>query len=228
MKWGVIGALEQEIGLVVKEMRDVRVTRHYDCNFYTGTIGVGGGSGEVPVTVAECGVGKIRAALAAHILIHEYGVSRIVNTGVAGGVGEGLEACDVVISREVIFHDVDKTYNMTYPYRYDFEADRELVKSAKEAVKKVTGKAAAVGRIATGDIFVNDPAVKDNIIKTTHPLCVEMEGAAIGQTAYMNGVPFVVIRSISDDAGESAQMSFEEYLERAAAVSAGIVLQMIK
>lgn len=228
MKWGIIGALEQEIELVVKEMRDVQVTKHYDCNFYTGTIGEGGGGVGVPVTVAECGIGKIRAALAAHILIQEYGVGRIINTGVAGGVVEGLKACDVVISRDIIFHDVDKTYNMTYPYRYDFEADRELVKSAEKAVKTVTGKAAAIGRIATGDIFVNDPAVKDNIIKTTHPLCVEMEGAAIGQTAYMNGVPFVVIRSISDDAGANAQVSFEEYLERAAAVSAGIVLQMIK
>lgn len=228
MRWGVIGALEQEIRLVVKEMRSIQVTRHYDSNFYTGTIGGGGGEGGVPVTVAECGVGKIRAALAAHILIQEYGSDRIINTGVAGGVDKGLKACDVVISSKVIFHDVDKTYNMTYPYRYDFEADKTLVMSAAEAVKKVTGKAAAVGRIATGDIFVNNPAVKDSIIKFVDPLCVEMEGAAIGQTAYMNGVPFVVIRSISDDAGEDAQMNFEEYLEKAAAVSAGIVLQMIK
>lgn len=222
MKWGILGALTQEIQLLVAEMENVKVKKHYDCNFYDGTI-----DGK-KATVAECGVGKIRAALATHIITHEYGADRIVNTGVAGGVGEGIKPFDVIISDEVIFHDVDETYNMAYPFTYRFEASGELVDTARAAIEKVTGKAAVVGKIATGDIFVDSPDVKKRIVEKVFPLGVEMEGAAIGQTAFMNNVPFVVIRSISDDAGDSALDSFEEYLEKAANISAGIVLEMIK
>jgi len=220
--WGIIGAMEQEIELIVGKMQDVTVTKHYDGSFYTGTIA------GVPVTVAGGGIGKIRAALAAHIIIQQYGADRIINTGVAGGVSDRLKTCDVVISEEVIFHDTDEHY-MTeyYPYRYCFQADERLIELAKKAVKDNTGASAVVGRIATGDVFVSDPEVKSRIVSAVSPLCVEMEGAAIGETAYMNDVPFVVIRSISDDAGETAQMKFEEYLEKAAAVSAAIVLEMI-
>lgn len=222
MKWGIIGAMRQEIELIVEKMQDVTVTKHYDSSFYTGTIG------GAPVTVAESGIGKIRAALAAHIIIKECGADRIINTGVAGGVSDRLKTCDVVVSEEVIFHDTDEHY-MTeyYPYRYCFQADKKLIEAAQRAVKDNTGTAAIVGRIATGDIFVSDPEVKNAIVSTVAPLCVEMEGAAIGETAYMNDVPFVVIRGISDDAGEQAQMSFDEYLKKAAAVSAAIVLEMV-
>jgi len=221
MKWGIIGALMQEIQIIVKEMENVAVARHYDCNFYDGTIC------GVRVAVAECGVGKIRAALAAHIMIHEYGADRIINTGVAGGVGKDLKSCDTVVSGEVIFHDVDETYNMAYPYKCRFEADGELISLAVKSIEEITGRDAVVGRVATGDVFVDDPEVKGRIVKAVDPMCVEMEGAAIGQTAYMNGVPFVVIRSISDNAGDSAMADFEKHLERAAAVSSDIVIKMI-
>lgn len=222
MKWGIIGAMQQEIALIVDKMQDAEITRHYGSNFYTGTIG------GADVTVVESGIGKIRAALATHIIINEYGAEKIINTGVAGSMNPALKTLDVVISDQVVFHDADLHYiTACYPHRYCFRADEKLIVSAERAAEGLRETNAIVGRIATGDVFVSDPKVKERIAADFDPMCVEMEGAAIGETAYMNGKPFVVIRTISDDAGGEAQMSFDEYMEKAAAVSSTIVLKMI-
>ena len=225
MKWGIIAAMEAELALILAAMEVEREETAYGTTFYDGRI-----NGR-PVAAVCCGIGTINAAASASVLIRELGVTALVNIGVAGSTGGELGLLDVVLSSEVVFHDADITFMKDYyPYRESYPADSGLIALAEKSIAGMGGRAFnyAVGRVATGDVFVNDPARKRDIINRLSPLCVEMEGAAIGQIAYMSGRPFLVIRSLSDDSGEGAQLSFESFLEEAAKNAAGIVLRMIE
>jgi len=224
MTWGIIAAMDAELALILESMKIESGKTVYGVQFHIGKIN------GVNVAAVCCSIGTINAAACASVLIREFGATAVVNIGVAGSTCDELDILDVIISDEVVFHDADtwiiKKY---YPYRESFHADQNLIRMAEESIAKMEARGFSykVGRIATGDMFVNNLAVKDDIVERHNPLCVEMEGAAIGQIAYMSGVPFLVIRSLSDKSDGSAHISFESFLEKAAKNSAGIVLGMI-
>lgn len=224
MRWGIIAAMDAELELILAAMQTEHVTKAYGVEFNIGRIG---GSRVVAVCSS---VGTINAAACASVLAREMEVDAIVNIGVAGGADSELDVLDVAVSSEVVFHDSQSEILVKYyPYRESFTADTGLIALAEQSIAGLPerGFNYKIGRIATGDVFVSDPALKAKITAEHAPLCVEMEGAAIGQVAYMSGLPFLVIRSISDRSDGEAKVSFDQFLPRAAKNSAGIVLGMI-
>jgi adenosylhomocysteine nucleosidase len=167
------------------------------------------------VVLVKCGIGKVNAAIGAQILCDLFGVTHIVNTGIAGSLCVQQDIGDMVISSDVWHHDFD-CVAFGYPMckipgmPQSFAADEKLIALAKNAAEQ-TGSNVRIGRVASGDQFVADPQLKEQIISRTQALCTEMEGAAIAQTAYRNGVPFVILRCISDKADNSAEMDYPSF-----------------
>jgi adenosylhomocysteine nucleosidase len=227
---GIIGAMEDEITLLKGALTSISVSRWAGTEFYAGLLG--GRS----VVLARSRVGKVSAAICAQILVDRYSVRGIINTGCAGGLYEKLEMGDVVVSSELVQHDVDVSPAGNYTpghipgfSRVFIEADTYLAEAARAACEKVLkGHKAYVGRIASGDKFVADAAAKDWIWRTFRAYCVEMEGAAIAQACALNQVPFVAIRSISDKADKELTVFFDEFVKLAADNSCKVVLEMLR
>lgn len=215
-KLGIIGAMQVEVETLLGEMEDKTTLEKAGSTFYEGTLE------GLPVVVVQCGVGKVNAALCVQILRDCFGVTHLVNTGIAGSLSAELDIGDLVVSRDVMYHDFDCVH-FGYPYGQvpgmdvtAFPADDTLLGYAFAAAEAVNPGHTKVGRVASGDQFVADSGVKQKIIENTHGLCTEMEGAAIAQTAYRNGLPFVILRAISDKADDSAEMDYPTF-ERIAA-----------
>lgn len=211
MKLGIIGAMSVEVEALKAKMENTDVQIHAGSEYYAGMLE------GIPAVVVQCGVGKVNAALCAQILCSIYGVSHLVNTGIAGSLDAQLDICDLVVSEDAMYHDFTVTA-FGYPYGkvpgmdvIAFPADPALIKLAYAAAEAVNPGHTKVGRVASGDQFVCDKAVKDGIIANTQALCTEMEGAAIAHTAYRNGVPFVILRAISDKADGSAEMDYPAF-----------------
>lgn len=162
------------------------------------------------VTVCS-GIGKVNASAAAQQLISRFGAEIVVNPGVAGGMDTKVGVCDVVISSDVAHHDFDPQILLDYPpYASSFKADERLIKLAEESCKRV-GMKSFVGRIVSGEQFIADAAVKADIKARLDPLAVDMESSAVGHCAYVNKVPYVTLRCISDNANDEAGISFDEF-----------------
>ncbi|MCR5518176.1 MAG: 5'-methylthioadenosine/adenosylhomocysteine nucleosidase [Lachnospiraceae bacterium] len=184
--------------------------------------------------LCRSGIGKVNAAICAQIMIDCFGVDNIINTGIAGGLDPSIHVGDMVISSDVLHHDMDTTA-FGYPYgqvpRMDvlsFEADRKLIDVAKSVIEEACrDHKTFVGRIVSGDQFVADKAKKDFIRENFDALCTEMEGAAIGHCAYVNGVPYVVIRAISDNADDSAGMDYNTFEKMAIERLVDVIVKMV-
>ena len=223
VKLGIIGAMSIEVESLKNSMNDLSTVAHTGMEFYEGTLD------GLSCVVVECGVGKVNAALCVQILCDRFGVTHIVNTGVAGSLCNELDIGDLVISRDVMYHDFDCSpmgYAIGQVPRLSvlrFPADETLQRFALEAVEEVYPGHCLVGTVASGDQFVSSPQVKERIIANTGALCTEMEGAAIAHAAWRNNVPFVGIRAISDKADDSAQMDYPSFevmaADRCAAVT---------
>lgn len=222
MVWGILGALDREVALLRKEMTVTREVPAFGTTFLFGTIHT------QEVVVACCGIGKVNAAACATFLVLN-GCDRIINVGIAGAVGRGLSTLDVVISRELCFHDQDPIMLKYFPARQFFSADPDLIARCEAVCARpgILNGTYRVGRIATGDRFVADPVLKDAIVEACQPDCVEMEGAAIAHVACAAGKPCLVIRTMSDCADDAAQTTYDDFLERAADQSAHIILAML-
>ena len=168
------------------------------------------------------------------ILIDLFNVDAVINTGVAGAVAEGITVGDVVISSDALQHDMDCS-PLGDPIgviprmpESIFKADERLVKLAFDASSKVISGKTLTGRVVSGDQFIASKEVKDKLVKNFNGSCAEMEGAAIAHICYMNSVPYVIIRNISDSADGSADVSFVEFCKEAVIHSGKIVLEMMK
>lgn len=186
-----------------------------------GRVFVNGRLGGRDVVVVKSGIGKVAAAVTAQMLIDCFGVDCLINTGMAGGLDSRLAVKDLVVGAEAVQHDFDLTafgHAPGYLYGEDdatptvFRADARLVEAAVKAAAQVlpTPAKALVGRVASGDVFVEDSARKKRLVADFGAAATEMEGAAIAQTAAENGVPFLILRTISDLAEEHAHVSFDE------------------
>ena len=225
-KLGIIGAMDIEVAALKEKMSNKTVRTIAGSDYCEGKLE------GLDVVIVQCGVGKVNAALTAQILCSCFDVTHIVNTGIAGSLNAQLDIGDFVISKDAVYHDMDAT-NFGYPMCQvpgmpvlSFEADAELLKEAYEAADNAHPGHVRIGRIATGDQFVAEKALKEKIIANTGAYCTEMEGAAIAHTAWKNSVPFVIIRAISDKADDSAQMDYPTF-EAAAADRCAKVTQSL-
>ena len=215
MKLGIIGAMEQEVETLLSLLEERNTTTHAGVAFHEGRL-----DGK-DVVVVQCGIGKVNAALCVQMLCDFYGVTHLVNTGIAGSLDAALDIGALVISEDAMYHDVDVTNFGYVPGQMagmpaSFPADSALVNAAFAAAEAVNPGHTRLGRVASGDQFVCSDEQKARIIADTGANCTEMEGAAIAQAAYRNGVPFVIIRAISDKADNSADMDYPTF-ERIAA-----------
>lgn len=229
-KLGIIGAMSVEVETLKEQMTNMKLTSKAGMDFFDGELE------GLPVVVVVCGVGKVNAALCVQILCDCFGVTHLVNTGVAGSLCAELDIGDFVISESAIYHDFDcHIINPAYMVGQvpglsvrAFPADETLQKFALAAAEQVYAGHARVGVVASGDQFICQKEVKEQIIANTGALCTEMEGAAIAHAAWRNGVPFVVIRAISDKADDSAQMDFPTFEAIAAVRCAAVTKAMAK
>ncbi|MFR4162964.1 MAG: 5'-methylthioadenosine/adenosylhomocysteine nucleosidase [Paraclostridium sordellii] len=226
---GVIGAMEEEVEILKKKM-DIKETKKVaGMEFYEGTM-----DGK-NIVLVRSGVGKVNMAACTQILIDEFKVSALVNSGVAGTMDTKLNQGDIVISTDAVQHDFDTTVfgdplgeisrlGITF-----FKADKDMIDTAKKAAKNVSGLHITQGRVASGDQFVAGGEVANRIKENFGDVAaVEMEGASMAQVAYLNKVPFVILRSISDKANGEADLSYEEFLPIAAKNASTLLEEFIK
>lgn len=226
---GIIGAMEEEVAALKEKMQISGVLRKASMEFFKGTL-----QGK-PVVVVRSGIGKVNAGLCAQILIDQFDVKRIINTGIAGSLDARIDIGDIVVSTEAVQHDVDAT-QFGYPVgqiprleTFSFLADYDMGMIAKKACEKVNPDIHVfTGRVLTGDQFVASRAVKDYLKSNFDGLCAEMEGGAIAQAAWLNHVPFVIIRAISDKADDSAQMDYPEFEQQAIVHSVRLTEEMVR
>ena len=227
-KLGVIGAMTVEVALLKENMESMTVSTHAGMEFCEGKLC------GMNAVVVQCGVGKVNAAMCAEILCSGFGVTHLVNTGIAGSLNAELDIGDLVVSRDAMYHDFDSVhfgYEMGKVPGMDvvaFPADAAMTELAFAAAEAVNPGHTRVGRVASGDLFVARKEAKDAIIAKTGAFCTEMEGAAIAQTAYRNRVPFVILRAISDKADDSAEMDYPTFEAIAARRCAAVAMNLAK
>ena len=225
-KLGIIGAMAVEVELLKEKMENLTVTNHAGMEFFDGKLE------GLDAVVVQCGVGKVNAAMCAQILCSVFGVTHLVNTGIAGSLCAELDIGDLVVSKDAMYHDFDCVhfgYEMGRVPGMDvvaFPADETMIGYACAAAEAVHPGHSKIGRVASGDLFVAEKSAKNRIIEKTGALCTEMEGAAIAQTAYRNKVPFVILRAISDKADDSAEMDYPTFEALSARRCAEVTVNM--
>ena len=230
MKLGIIGAMTVEVETLKSRMQDLQAVNRGGMEFYEGTLE------GLSVVVVVCGVGKVNAALCVQVLCDCFGVSHVLNTGVAGSLCNELDIGDFVISTDAMYHDFDcHPINDNYAVGQvpgipvlSFPCDEMLRKTACNAAEAVHPGRWREGRVASGDQFICSQEQKAYIIHHTGALCAEMEGAAICHAAWRNNIPVVVIRAISDKADASSEMDYPTFEAMAAKRCAQVVQTMAK
>lgn len=228
-KTGIIGAMELEVEELKSKMTVSGIVKKAGMEFYEGTLG------GAQVVIVRSGIGKVNAALCVQILVDIFDVTHIINTGVAGSLNAALDIGDILISKDAIHHDMDVTIFGYQPGEVpqlgtrEFAADKRLMELAKTSCEKVnSGIHAIFGRVVSGDQFISGKEVKEHLIKDFQGDCAEMEGASIAHGAYLNQIPFVIIRAISDKADDSAEMDYPAFEKAAARHSARLVEDMVQ
>ena len=211
MKLGIIGAMRVEVETLVEKLENPISRTVAWSTYYEGKLE------GLDVVVVQCGVGKVNAAMCVQTLCNLYNVTHIVNTGVAGSLKAELDIGDLVVSRDAMYHDFE-VKALGYPHGkvpgmdvVAFPADEKLMTLAFAAAESVNPGHTKLGRVASGDQFICGKDQKDQIIANTGASCTEMEGAAIAHAAYRNGVPYVILRAISDKADDSAEMDYPTF-----------------
>ena len=225
---GIIGAMELEVAQLKSQMTIERVVTKASMEFFTGTLN------NVDVVVVRSGIGKVNAALCVQILADVFQVTHVINTGVAGSLNADLDIGDILVSKDALHHDMDVTIFGYQPGEVpqigfrEFKANEEMINAAVTSCKEVNPDInVRIGRVVSGDQFISSKEVKTKLIDTFKGDCAEMEGASIAHGAYLNKLPFVIIRAISDKADDSAEMDYPTFEKEAAKHSAKLVAHMI-
>ena len=227
-KIGIIGAMDIEVQTLEDKMQNKVQHTVAGMSFCEGTLN------GVNAVVSMCKVGKVNAAACTQILVDRFGITHVINTGAAGSLDAKINIGDIVVSVDAVNHDMDVRYcgyELGQVPGLDvmaFPASAKLRKIALEAVAQAAPDVNAYeGTVASGDQFVADQAIKNRVKQQFGALCCEMEGAAIAQTAYLNGIPFVIMRAISDKADGSDSENYDEFEAKAARHCAMIVQHMV-
>ena len=224
---GIIGAMDEEIQYLLEHMEDKQEVTVAHSRFIKGEL-----EGK-EIVLLKSGIGKVNAAMGTTIMMERFSPEAVINTGSAGGFSERLEVGDLVISSEVVQHDVDVT---AFDYEHGqvpglptfIPASDKLVELTAGAVKELNIQY-EIGLIATADTFMADQSkVRETREKFPQMIAAEMEGAAIAQVCHQYDVPFVIIRALSDIAGKESSVTFDEFLDQAAKNAATLIMEMIK
>lgn len=226
-KLGIIGAMDEEVSILKEKLEAKQVKTIASMDFHVGKL-----EGK-DVVIVRSGIGKVNAAVCAQILISVFEVDSVINTGVAGSLRNEINIGDIVLSKDALSHDMDATgfgYEPGIIPRMEesvFKADEQLLSIAKQVNEEVnTDISTFVGRVVSGDQFISDAEKKKYLVEKFQGYCTEMEGAAIAQTAYLNNVPYLVIRAISDKADNSAEMDYSEFERKAIEHTVKLVTEM--
>lgn len=230
MKIGILGAMEPEVKSLYEKLENSCIKKIGSITFYEGTLF------NKSIVIVKCGIGKVNASLCTQLLISNFNITHLVNTGIAGSMAEGLGIFDFVLSQSAFYHDVNVT---AFGYKLgqipgmdlEFKSDEKLLNTAKIAfeLSQISKEhKMIIGKIASGDQFISGGEQKAFIKKTFNPACVEMEGAAIAHTAIMNNIPFLIIRCMSDMADDNIKSVYNFNEDEAAKISASFVKDFIK
>ncbi|GAB6168889.1 5'-methylthioadenosine/adenosylhomocysteine nucleosidase [Clostridium carnis] len=228
MVLGIISAMSEELEILLKDMNVEEKTTKANMTFHKGTLG------NKNIIAVVCGIGKVNAAICSQILISEYKVDSIINVGVAGGIGKDIYPGDVVVATDLVQHDMDTTVfgdafgQVPRLDTFDFKCDEKLVKAALEACEEITEINTFSGRIVSGDQFISSVEKIQWFEKEFGAISCEMEGASIAHVCYLNNVPCVVIRSISDNANNGAHMDYEKFIPLGVRNSTTILKTMLE
>lgn len=225
---GIIGAMEEEVAVLKQEMNIEEVCEYASMQFYKGTL-----CGK-QVVIVRSGIGKVNAGICAQILADKFAVDVLINTGIAGSLDAAIDIGDMVISTDLVEHDMDATIfgdplgQVPRMDTFSFPADAELIKKAVAANEEANPDIKTfTGRIVSGDQFVSSSEVKEKLVKNFQAKCTEMEGAAIAHVAYLNKISCVIIRAISDKADNSATMDYPTFEKRAIEHSVRLVRNLL-
>ena len=226
---GIIGAMDEEVSKIKDSLENISIRKMASMEFYEGKLY------DIDVVIVRSGIGKVNAGICAQILVDIYNVSAIINTGIAGSLNANINIGDIVLSEDAVQHDMDAVafgYDLGVIPRMEnstFVADKELIEIAEKACFDVIKDVNVfTGRVLTGDQFISDKEKKEYLIEKFAGYCTEMEGAAIAQTAYLNNVPFLIIRAISDKADDSAHMDYPAFEAMAIENSVKLLKAIIK
>lgn len=213
---GIIGAMDEEVSRLKEKMQVKKVEKKAGMEFFDGEL-----AGK-EVVIVRSGIGKVNAGICTQILVDDFQVETVINTGVAGSLKNEINIGDIVLSSDSLQHDMDATgfgYKPGIIPRMEqsvFVADAQLIELAKKVNEQVNPEIQTfVGRVVSGDQFISDKQKKDYLVEQFAGYCTEMEGAAIAQTCYVNEIPYLVIRAISDKADNSATMDYGEFEAKA-------------
>ncbi|MCO7121152.1 5'-methylthioadenosine/adenosylhomocysteine nucleosidase [Ihubacter massiliensis] len=225
MKIGILCAGDTEVVPFLRMMKHCKATKKSMLTFYQGQLE------DIEVVALFSGVCKVNAAIAAQILIDTYGCTVIINAGTAGGIDEKLEIFDTVISTETAYHDVaDDILTEFHPWKDSiyFKADEKLLEAVKTVIAKGNlNNRVFLGRMITGEQFIENNK-REYIAAKYSPLSVDMETASIAHVCYVNGIPFISIRTITDTPDRSGISEFEKNCKKASQISANLVKSMLK
>ena len=224
---GVIGAMDVEVARLKEQMEQVTILKKAGMEFYRGIL-----NGK-EVVVVQAGVGKVNAACCTQCLIDHFGVDCVINTGIAGSLQAKINIGDVVLATDAVEHDMDAV-SFGYPLgqipgmkEFSFEADEKLRKVAKECCEKVNPDIQVFeGRVLTGDQFIAEKDKKQWLVDHFQGYCTEMEGAAIAHAAYLNQVPCLIVRAISDKADDSATEDYPTFEKKAVEHSVRLIYEL--
>lgn len=224
---GIIGAMEQEVAKLKEMMEDVKVTKKASMEFYEGTLN------GTQAVVVQAGIGKVNAACCTQTLIDTFQVSCVINTGIAGSLRSEINIGDIVLATDALEHDMEVSVFGYEPGQipgldtFSFPADEHLRQVAKESCEKVNPDISVYeGRVVTGDQFISSKEKKKWLIDTFQGCCTEMEGAAIAHAAYLNQVPYLIVRAISDKADDSAEEDYPTFEAKAIERSVRLMVEM--
>lgn len=225
MKIGIICAVGMELEPFLPLIKNCITSTKAMLTFYEGQIG------STNVIATFCGVGKTNATIATQILIDTFDAQAIINSGTAGGMDTTLQIFDTVICTESVAHDVAEdvltTISSWIPSIY-FKSDKDLLSHAKQAAAELgREKHIFYGRMVTGDKFIEDEG-RDSILSTFSPLTVDMETASVAHVCYVNNVPYIAVRTITDTANDTGTDNFIKNCPQASALSTDIVLRILK
>ncbi len=228
MSIGIIGAMDEELEILLKETKISKKENKANMEFNFGII-----LGK-EVVIVRCGIGKVNAAICTQILIDDFSVSKVINVGIAGGIGKDVLPGDIVIAENLVQHDMDTTAfgdiigQIPRVDTYDFKCNTKLIEFAKKACESFQVNNYYIGRIVSGDQFIADIDKITWLKENFKAIACEMEGASIAQVCYLNSIPFVVIRSISDNANNGAHMDYEKFKPIAVKNSTNIIENMLR
>lgn len=221
MAIAILAAMPVEFKLIWEKMKNSQECICAGFRFWQGEL-----EGKA-IILGECGIGKVNAALATQILIERFSPTVILHSGIAGGLSSEIQHTDLVAAQDLAYYDVRKEQmEGVFPYCSRFKTNPELTQTIVKIAKE-NNQTIWQGTIVSGDSFINDSIKKKEIQKTWDALCVDMESAAIAHTAYINNIPFAVVRCISDLANDSGEEDYNKFEQISAEKSAALMIKVV-